>query len=270
MTITDDCRRRKRLNGALYRNLLQNREILIKICEDTLAYPSGESGGYLSISEKNYIADKDNIDWAEQGDIDKNNIKTLNVWLPNATFYLRFKDGELRSGDFFNFRAMVKHCSREVAIAQIQELYNKLQGQEAIKAQAAKNKRTHQENLRDRDLVYNVLFPENSTKPWYGTEGQLRKALECSEGPSLNWILRRWEDSKDQHRFQVTSRVWRNKKGNVRLRRFTLTPTGIDSRLEEAKVEASKALGISEKDRERMVNRLYEQASEAEDKLMHQ
>src|SRR5258708_3753243 len=133
--------RQKRRNGALYRNLLQNRKIFIAICEDTAQYPSGLSGGWVSHQGLGKCFCVDNFLWADLDDENKKEIRSLYVNLNTGVYTLRFENGDKTSGDFFNFRAMLKNCTREVAIAQIQELYNKLQGQDWEKVRALEDEK---------------------------------------------------------------------------------------------------------------------------------
>jgi hypothetical protein len=179
-------------------------------------------------------------------------------------------DKEVCYTDFFNFRAMVKNCTREEAIEQTRELVDKLETVSWEEERAKQAKLEKQGNLVSKDRVSEAFFPENSSTPWYGTEGQLRKVIErYYECPveSLGRLLEDWETSSDRHRFIVTNKIWRDKKGHVRLRRFILTPTGVDTRLEEAKLETAKYLGISEEDREIATQRLYDRALEEEARL---
>lgn len=250
-------RKQKRQNGTLYRQLVANQELLIALCDDTFRYGADIGGnGYVTKQGlgKNYVSKNPDFEG-------------LNVNLETGWYHFWPSKDVGVKGDFYNCRAMAKKCSREDAIGQILEFKDQWEKRDHNKTRAEKTKNEKRELLDSKDVVFKVLFEEGKRPHWCGTQGELKKALEeyygdIGEGGSLNYTLQSWEASGDVHRFTVvTSSISKDKKtGWVRLRRFKLTPTGIDTRWEEARAEASKVVGVSDEERAVITQRYYERS----------
>jgi hypothetical protein len=159
------------------RSVLTRPEIFLGVLEDTLQCPGGMSGGDVTKGGFGEWYVSSNPDW-------ENTKVSLKTGMSRQVI-----DGEVYYTDFFNFRSMVKNCTREQAIEQTRELVDKLETVNWEKERTKKAKLEKQGNLGSKDRVSEALFPENNnSKPWYGTEGQLRKVIErYYECPVPNW-----------------------------------------------------------------------------------
>jgi hypothetical protein len=251
-------RLQKRENGDLFQEIIKDREMLIDILLDTLGRgivtKNGKGKNFISRNSQPHLQD---------------------VWvnLETGFYYKRLSKTEASVGDLFNLWVLAKNCSREEAIEAIRYLVKEYKTEKAATERVDRRRRDNQNDRKLRDIVFEAIFPEGktATEPWYGTEGQLRKALEKHYGIGLsNYsyrnILQGWEESGDQHRFVVTSRVWTDSRGHVNKRRFVLTPTGVDTRWEDAVTEAAEILRDSEEDRMEDIQRNYERYLEREKK----
>jgi hypothetical protein len=244
----------KHANGFLFKRLLSDRDLFIHVLDTTFE----RGNGYW---DQRYITKGGFGDTYISKNSDTYNLR---VGIKTGFFRWPVAAGEFAFGDVFWLWSTIKSVSRDEAIEAIRDLVEKWDAKAKgyVLRRRAKGERLLL--LHNKDGIFAALFTiPGRKKPWTGTEGQLRTILEEAFGFLIDslWLLGQldnWEASEDTHRFRVeTSSVQCDSKGHVNKRRFRLTPTGIDGRLEDAIAEAAKAVGITEEDRRDLGIRYY-------------
>jgi hypothetical protein len=232
-------RRRRRENGKIYRWALRGN--LETVVREALKYASGEPGHYET--ERYFVA-------ADGHPLEGLSISKLTgkFWLPlepvepEEPLAGRGK-GRRLTGDLFGVLMLAFKFGREEAAGWLCALRERM---ETRAWQAAEARRIYVErrmNWNDKDFVFEAV----GGKEWTGDTTRLAGLISklCVEEDAVEtWkvrrLLARWLAADDDgHRFTVAvGREWRDARGRINKRHYTLTPSGRDVRREEAIREA--------------------------------
>jgi hypothetical protein len=235
-------RRLKREWGKIYRWGLRN---LGTVVREALLYPSGLVEGHYEMPKYYGAADGHPLEGLS---ISK---QTGMFWLPLEGVDERTRRKHFLNGDLFYFIQLAREFkTREEAPEWLWALKERMESKEWRLAENRRRFVERNKNWNEKDVLWEIV----GGKEWYGTTTALARLLndklgaDETDGIDAGSVRRKIEGwlapTDDVHRFVVTRREWRDARGHVNKRRYTLVPTGRDVRRETALARANRSMEV--------------------------
>jgi hypothetical protein len=217
---------------------------LAAVVREALLYPSGLVEGHYEMPKYYGAADGHPLEGLSISKL------TGMFWMPMGEDE-RTHRKQFLNGDLLYFVMIARELeTREAATEWLWALKERMESKAGRLAENRRRFVERNEKWNEKDIVWEAV----GGKEWYGTTTQLARLLNDKlgagetdgiDGGAVRRKLDGWlAPTDDVHRFVVRRREWRDARGHVNKRRYTLVPTGRDIRRETALARANRIMEV--------------------------